>query len=565
MKKDKKVVDENSVNETPETNATTQDVSTESSTPKEDTKKDKKAKKEKKAKKDKTPKPKKEKKPLNTKKLKYGTLATVFTVIVTAIIVAVNLIAQEVTERYDLSMDLTDDDIYSISDETIEYLNGIDQKVEITVLADESAFDDSTLYLKQAAEVIKKYAIYSDEISVEFVDINKNPSYVTKFKEDYSGDLAEGNIVVYREGTGDDDANRIKVLTLSDLFEISYDSYGNASVTQSNAEQELTSAVMYVTDANPKKAVLVSTSMPDSVQYAAQSLLQILNTNGYDLEEVDLLTEDLDYDSTDLLIICAPLNDFNSAVVDKISDFLYNDGNLGKNAIYLANYDQGTTDNIDSFLEEWGVSIGNYYIAEGDSSASQTVGVYGLQSAIKSSIGVIANDDYADLVSDTTLPIAVPVARPIDILWETNGDRETSVIMTTSTTSALIPLDADSSFDISTAVTGEQVVMAMGSKYIFDDDNNKVTSNVLVMGSAFMVDPYITQDTSYNNGEFILNAVNQMTGKSNGITIVPKSMSITSISIDTAQVMAIRTVVMFAIPLLVVAIGVIVYIKRRNK
>lgn len=548
MSKNKKNLQENSVSETPKGSSTNKDVSTENSN-----------------KKDKKDKPKKDKKPLNTKKLKYGTLATVFTVIVVAIVVAINIIAQDVTERFDLTMDLTDNDIYTVSQDTIDYLKDLDQKVEITVLADESAFENNAIYFKQASEVIKKYALYSDNISVSFIDMNKNPNIVSKYNDIYKGDLAEGDIVIFREGTSDEDSDRIKVLSLNNLFTTSTDNYGNTTVTQSNAEQELTSAVMYVTDANPKKAVLVSTDMPTSVYASAQSLLKMINSNGYDLEEVDLLTNDLDVENTDLLLILSPLNDFNNAVIDKISDYLYNDGKLGKNVLYMANYDQNKTDNIDAFLEEWGLSVGDSYIAETNTSASQNVTVYGLGYTIRSSIGVIANDDYADLVSDTTLPIAVPLPRPIETLWETNGDRETSVILTTSNTSALVPRDASDDFDISTAVTGMQNVMAMGSKYIFDDNNQKVTSNVMVMGSAFMSDIYITSDTSYNNGEFILNSVNKMTGKSSGITIVPKSLSISTISIDDTQVTAIRTVVMFVIPLVIVAIGVVVYVRRRNK
>ena len=478
MSKNKKNLQENSVNETPKGSSTNKDVSTENSN-----------------KKDKKDKPKKDKKPLNTKKLKYGTLATVFTVIVVAIVVAINIIAQDVTERFDLTMDLTDNDIYTVSQDTIDYLKDLDQKVEITVLADESAFENNAIYFKQASEVIKKYALYSDNISVSFIDMNKNPNIVSKYNDIYKGDLAEGDIVIFREGTSDEDSDRIKVLSLNNLFTTSTDNYGNTTVTQSNAEQELTSAVMYVTDANPKKAVLVSTDMPTSVYASAQSLLKMLNSNGYDLEEVDLLTNDLDVENTDLLLILSPLNDFNNAVIDKISDYLYNDGKLGKNVLYMANYDQNKTDNIDAFLEEWGLSVGDSYIAETNTSASQNVTVYGLGYTIRSSIGVIANDDYADLVSDTTLPIAVPLPRPIETLWETNGDRETSVILTTSNTSALVPRDASDDFDISTAVTGMQNVMAMGSKYIFDDNNQKVTSNVMVMGSAFMSDIYITSDT----------------------------------------------------------------------
>jgi hypothetical protein len=530
-----------------------------------ETTKDKKskAKKEKKSKGDK---PKKEKKTINTKALKYGTLATVFTAIVTAIVIVVNLIAQTVTEKYDLTFDLTDDDIFKISQDTIDYLTQVDEKVQIIVLAEKSLFEDREIYYKQASEIIQKYALYNDNITVEYIDMNSNPNYVSKFKDLYQGDLTEGEIVVYREGTGDDDSDRIKVLSLNDMFTTSTDSTtGTTSVTQSNAEQVLTSAVMYVTDANPKKAVLVTSDMPQSVYYAANSLLTILDSNGYDLDSVDLLTDDLDVENTDLLLILSPLNDFNKTVIDKISDFLYNDGNLGKNVLYMANYDQNTTSNIDEFLEEWGLSVGDYYIAESDSAASQTVTVYGLQSSIKSSIGVIANDDYADMVTDTTLPIAVPVSRPIEILWENNGDRETTSILTTPDTSALVPLDADSTFDISTAVTGAQNVVAMGSKYIYNDSNEKVTSNVLVFGSAFMSDIYITQDTSYNNGEFILNCINKTTGKSEGITIVPKSLSISTIQISEAQYTAIRNVVVFLIPLLVVVIGIVVYVKRRNK
>ena len=519
----------------------------------------------KKDKNEKQSKPKKEKQPINKKKLKYGSLATALTVIVVAIVVVINVIATNVTDRFDLTLDLTNDDIFTISQDTIDYLNDVQQDVQIIVLSDKSNFEDKAIYYKQASEVIQKYAKYSDKVTVEYINMNKNPNYVSKFKSIYSGDLTEGDIVVYRKGTGENDSDRIKVLTLNDLFTISYDDSGNGSVTQSKAEQELTSAVMYVTDANPKKAVLVSADMPNSVQYASYALKNMIESNGYDVEELDILTSDIDVDSTDLLVVFSPLNDFNSAVIDKISDYLYNDGKLGKNMLYVANYDQNTTTHIDEFLAEWGLKVGDNYVVETDSSSAQTVGVYGLNNYINSSIGVIANDDYSSLVSDTTLPIAVPVARPIELLWETNGDRETCTILNTSSTSALVPLDADNTFDISTAVTGIQNVMAMGSKYIFDDNNEKVTSNVMVMGSAFMTDVYITSDTSYNNGEFILNAINKMTGKSQGITIVPKSLVVSSVEISNLQYNVLKTILVIVVPLVVVVIGFIVFAKRRNK
>ena len=87
----------------------------------------------------------------------------------------------------------------------------------------------------------------------------------------------------------------------------------------------------------------------------------------------------------------------------------------------------------------------------------------------------------------------------------------------------------------------------------------------MVMGSAFMTDVYITSDTSYNNGEFILNAINKMTGKSQGITIVPKSLVVSSVEISNLQYNVLKTILVIVVPLVVVVIGFIVFAKRRNK
>ena len=70
---------------------------------------------------------------------------------------------------------------------------------------------------------------------------------------------------------------------------------------------------------------------------------------------------------------------------------------------------------------------------------------------------------------------------------------------------------------------------------------------------------------TFNDKENIVNAVNKMCGKENGIIIAEKNLSTSSIDITEAQVSGIKTVIMAIIPLIIVAVGIVVFVRRRNR
>jgi hypothetical protein len=500
----------------------------------------------------------KPKKTINKRKLKYGSVATAITVVFIAVIVLVNVLVTSLTERYPLKLDLTSNKAFEVSQETIDFLGNLSKEVNIAVMEDESDLELGSSYDKQLVEVVKKYSQNSDKVNVEFIDMDKNPNYVSKYNDMYKGEISTGNIVVTS-------GEKIKVLTASELYNTeSY--YYYSYITSSKAEQALTSAVMYVTDENPKKIAFLSVTSTSSVQASLDNFKSTLESNGYDIEDIDLMSVEKIDESYDMIVIPAPLNDFTASMTEKLSDYLYNDGNLGKNIFYMANYDQNNTPNIDEFLSEWGIEIGDGYIYETDNNLKQIAPVYGMQNYISASVAQITEDEtFSGLLSDESLPIIVPVSRPINLLFETDNDKETMSILTTSDTSAVIPVDADSSYDISESEMGVQNVMVKSSKYVFDDNNEKVTSNIVAIGSSFLVDYYMLSESAYNNGEFMINAINTVTGKSNGITIVAKSLDAETITISESQTNVLTTVLVFIIPAIVVIIGFTVFIRRKNR
>lgn len=538
----------------------------------------------------------KEKKPFNKKKLKYGSVAVVITVVFIAVVVFVNLIAEILTDKKNLKLDLTAQKYYEVSQDTIDYIKDIKKDVVIDVMYQKENFEKSS-YMKMVLETLNKYQQNSDHIEVEFHDIVSEPDVINKYSDVYSGTIQQGSIVV---ACGD----RVKVISsIDDLFTIDTSSYyqtGSSTITGYKGEQELTSAVMSVTDANPKKAAFITGYNGSSIYHsynsnAVNSLYNLMNKNGYEISQIDILNDDLSPDDYDIVVLPAPVNDLTTDCISKLDDFLYNGGKLDRNMIYIADIFQYKTPNIDDFLEIWGIEVGDSVVYESNADKNQkvTISTGSAEAPIVSSV----DDDFTSGLSNTKLPIVAPVSRNINLLFDANVDRTTDSLLQTSDTAYLYPLnmksvdeakaeaaeqeqaasDAENSteateeeteattkFDTEIAEKATQNVMALAKKT--NTENNEThTNNLLVIGSMSLVDPNLTSSATYNNAEFVVNAINQICGKENGIIIAEKSLTQTTIDITAAQITTIRRIIEYVIPLIVIAAGIFVYVWRKNR
>ena len=503
----------------------------------------------------KSAKPKKEKKPFNKRKLKYGSLATAVTVIFIAAVVLLNILATQLTDRFGLKIDTTKEQIFEISEQTTDYLKTLNEDIEIAVMCSEETLDNGSIYYKLVKEVTEKYAQNSDKITVSFYDTEKNPEIVTKFSAYTSETVGMGKIVVFCNG-------RIKVLNMSDLYEttMDYQTY-QQSITAITAEQVLTSAVMFVADPNPPTIAVISCQQSDPAAISFGQFKTILEDNGYTVETVDPLTQDISSDYS-MVILPAPYSDLTETVITKLDDYLYNNGDLGKNLLYFASFDQRETPNLDAFLEDWGISQGNGYVSNTNAAEMLKVGIAGLQNyyAVPQAKLSSANQD---LVKSTSLPVAMPMSRPLSLLFETNDDRETEVILTTSETSVIVDENTTNE-NIGSLPQSEQNVMVRGGKHKYEGAE-QISSNIIACGSVFAVDYYITSTNALNNQELVVNLINKYTGKNEGITILSKSLELESIQMSQQTASGIEVTVQIVLPLIIAAIGTCVFIRRKNR
>ena len=506
------------------------------------------------------------------KKLKYGSMSMAVVVVVIAIVVLLNLMCGLIVKRYPVKLDLTGDNRYELTDETVDVLKKLDKDVEITVTSPESMFESleaqypavMAQYYGQYVEhpftmipqILEKYSVYAKSgkgsVNVKYVDINKDPDVIARFSKNYSGDITEQSMVF---SCGD----RVKVIPQRDIVGMIVPSrastQGNIQMVF-NGESTITSAIMSVADATPVRAAIVSSLNGNSVvnnngASVAYSLEQLLDKNGYDCTEIDLGTDEL-ADNYDLLVLCCPAYDFSEDIIAKMSDFLYNGGNYEKDMIYIPSLDALNLPNISEFLADWKIQINEDYVKDDKNTVMISNQLYPtVNISDAESLGTVANDK---------LPIIAPFARTITVLSKNNEGVVKELIKSndTSYTSSLADNTDSSERAEYTVVAKARKETASGIKVIGSD--------ILVIGSPYMVDSSILDNTNaYNNAEVIRTAVNTMTGKENGAVIPEKSLQQNTISLKTTGARAIEFTVIIIIPALIALTGLVVLLRRKNR
>ena len=514
----------------------------------------------------------KKKPKFSKKKLKHGALAYAMTAIFVVVVVLINLVVSELLSRIPSTIDMTSTNAFSISDETIDYIKKLDTDVYIYVMALENEYTSVSEYANQTNEILKKYTQYSDKIHLEYRDLLTNPDFVAN----YSQNISSYDIIVETKLKDDkgEDYSRVKVIGLMDTVDFGeykeyveyYQSYGYSdeailynmasAVVGSNAEQEITSAIMTVTDENPV-TVTVAT-YPGAQESDISSLTSMLAKNGYLLNTINIQTDDIPAD-TSLLIIPAPKLDYGAEEIRKIDEYLENGGALDKDMLYIASANQPDTPNLDEYLAEYGIEVTDERIVETNQNYYYNHINFTFQFAV--------SENYKQDIENPSLSLYVPNSLYVKKLWETNGMKLTETFISSSSKAVLCPPDAPENWTAAQATQkGVFDSMVVGTKSVFMDDNSTNYSNIAVLATDYFFDPIILESEQFLNGEFILSFINGLTEKTDtGITIVPKTFSGTTFDIVESEKTMLKWVFALVIPAIVLVIGVVVWVRRRHR
>ncbi len=487
--------------------------------------------------------------PFKNKKLKYGGLSVLFTIIFIVVVVLVNIIITMLGDRFSASADLTDAGLYTIEQSSADYLATITDKVKITVTNDESTFTNLGTYFHQTNEVLKKIANCNGNITLDYIDIISNPG----FQANYSETISQGNIVIESEGTG-----RVKVLDQYDYLSVNYNEaylqYGYYQIdsVDANCEQAVVSAIMNVTDTDPIK-VAVLTGYGETENQTLQTLLE---TNSYVVESVNITLADRISDEYDFVFMFGPDKDYAVADINKLSTWLDNDGKFGKNLIYVSNPKLGDSPNLDGLLDDWGLKIekGTLY---------QTDANYAYESQRTYQMFQVPETDFSEFANDSA--VFGENMSAVTTKWEGYGNMTTQVLLATYDGAVIKPQNAGDNWEPDANAEKKSYGTVVQSYKMRFEGTEPYTSRIVAVGGMELLSNTFLSAAQANNAQFIMNIFNVSCNKEAGITLTPKSYSSSTFEITEAQKNALVIAFVVVLPILLIITGIVVWIRRIHK
>lgn len=511
---------------------------------------------------------KKKKRTVRTAALKQGGFAVAATAIVLAVVVVVNIIATTLYNKFPLDLDFTADKHFTVTEENEQYIKNIDKKITIYALSSEDTYADNlytilsyngvsgdvSAYARQTYEFMLKYTKLNSNIELEFVDPDQ-PDFQdiqTEFS-DIAQNLNYCDLIISSEFEIDgEQVQRHKLVSYDDFFTLEYDYYGySQTISGSNIESVLTSALYSVTS---ERTFYVGDITSHNTA-ATDNLTALLGKNNYETEEIsNILTTDID-PKYDIILLCAPTDDFTAEEVDRLDKFLRNDGKYGKTLIYVADSEQAELPNLEEFLYEWGYTFKSGVLYETSSQYHLSGRDTEVLTLAEANDYVTPATQYGYYVSDGN--------KPVILEQPTSSSYSVESIVGFNDSTVIYPQNAGSDWVAESGEKGDFVRVGMSTYTTYDGIDAITSSVVAVSGTDFINNQTVSTSYVYNLS-LLLGIANNAVNADETITFDEKVINTETFSPTERSVNIVRCIFAIIVPIAVVLTGIIVFVRRKN-
>lgn len=469
----------------------------------------------------------------HTQTSKKGSYSAVLSVIVIAVAVVLNLVVGQLPEQYK-NLDLSSQGLYSLSDTTKEMVAGIEDDITIYVLIKEDSAD-ATL-----DKLLRRYEDLSEHVHVEYVDPDLTPNFISEHLGSVSSSISYNSLIV--EGNG-----KSKLVDMNDIYPVDYYSYYTTGSYEEtfNGEGAVTSAIDYVISEDIPKIYEVTGHGEMSLD---STITDLISQDNMELEEINLMNQESVPEDADALIIYAPTTDFSTEEADMVISYLENGGNV----VVLTTFTTEDMTNFNRILDNYGLSVSQSVILEGDSAHSMQMPYY-----------LIPNVEYHDITenisSSTNRTVFFPSAQPIVKKDQIRSTLEITDLLTTSDSAYLKTLNSDGQITTTEKEDGDQEGQFSVGVLATETNGDKETKL-----AVYSCGSMLAAGVSGNNSLFT-GTLNYMCGQESSVDIEGKSTGIDSIMLTNAQVNLWSSVCMIGIPAALLITGFVVFMWRRKK
>jgi len=250
---------------------------------------------------------------------RYGTMSIVSVVVFVGILVAINYLSARQNKRWDL----TANQVYSLSDQTIKILRDLKEPVRVTVF---ERNDRQQVHKDRLDE----FSYYSTRLTTEYIDPDKEPT-------------------------------RAGAAKIDSLPTILFDYKGRTERVTSSDEQALTNALIKVLTGAARKVYFTQghgeKDSASSDRGGYSSALEQLKQDNFTTDQLVLVQQKTVPDDATIVVIAGPTTDFFQPEIEALNTYV---AKGGKVLVMLDPLLKGPAQPLlTQFLADWGIRAGN--------------------------------------------------------------------------------------------------------------------------------------------------------------------------------------------------------------
>lgn len=468
---------------------------------------------------------------VSVKTLKTGAYSSGMIVAALAITIVVNLLVGQLPSTW-TSLDLTSNKLYSLTDQTKEFLAGMDEDVTIYVLVSEEN-EDSML-----GQTLDRYEAMSEHITVQYVDPIQNPRFYSQYT---SSSVSTNSLIVVSD-------KRSKVIDANDIYVTSYDySSYSSSVTGYDGEGQITSALDYVlSDDIP----LVYMTEGHGELSLSSSFESSLDKENVEYSTINLMDYETVPESAACLVINAPSSDLSEDDKDKVIAYLEQGGKV----ILIVGYREVETPNLDAVLAYMDLSIAEGLVVEEDQSSYYQSPFYVLPTVVASAYTSGIYGNYY---------IFAPYSQGI-LVPETEDDSDVSYTTLLTTSSGAYSMrNFESATEFGRQEGDAEGPFALGVEAVKTLDEGEAT--MVVYSSDQMFTDTASRMVGGSNQMLFTNTVSHFVDHETSVSIPVKDYEVSTLMLSSSNILVLGMITVIILPVGSLVIGFVIWFRRRKK
>lgn len=469
---------------------------------------------------------------LSTRTAKVGGYSFVLSLVVLAILIAVNVLASKLPTSW-TQFDISAAQLYSLTSDTKVVVTNLQQDVTIYWIS-QAGKEDAVIQ-----KLLDRYQELSDHITV----VKKDPDVYPTFAQQYTEETVMNNSLVVESG----DKNRY--ISYDNIYQYDTGSYyTTGSVSQSfDGEGQITSAIDYVVSTDLPQVYLLSGHGEAAL---SETFADELERSNYEtVEDFSLLNVDAIPEECDVLLINAPTSDISDEELTMLRSYVQGGGKL---VVLSGPQESADLPNLQALLSDYGVTVNDAVVVDTNRDYYAFTAPYVLMPEIESS-------DITAPLKDGDYHVIVPIAAGLTVGEDNGGATVTSLLKTSTDSFSKAAGYAMTTYDKEDGDIDGPFTLAVS----VEDAN--AGGRLLWVASDYLLDDMYSSYSSGANLDFVMNGLSWMIGNTDAVSIRSKSLDYNYLTISSSSAAWLKVCMIGIIPVGFLLLGLDEVLRRRKK